>query len=97
MERYKLVKFIALWNKESNAGILYQSGVVSMDITLKKGDKVVLFTNREKRSDKSPDYTLSVEDKSAPLGQREEQPSGSRKVNPPPSNFGGGEDDGTPF
>ncbi len=95
MERYKLIKFIALWDKTGGSGNLDKSGLVSQDITLRKGDKVLLFVNTDKKSDKSPDFTLSVEDKSSPLGQRED-PRG-RKVNPPPSNFGGGEDDGTPF
>ena len=50
---------IGLWNKESKKGTTYATGKVTIG---GKECKITLFKNENKKSEKSPDYNILIED-----------------------------------
>ena len=54
---------IAFWGRDKNM-LSHKDGLTAEDIanlqTLKVGDRLIIWDNKEKRSDRSPDYTLKV-------------------------------------
>lgn len=52
----KLINVCGLWKNESKSGSTYLSGSLG-------GVQVLVFPVKEKRSDRSPDYTLCIAEK----------------------------------
>lgn len=50
---------IALWNKESKKGTTYASGKTTIE---GKQYRITLFVNNNKKTEKSPDYSLIIEE-----------------------------------
>lgn len=50
---------VALWNKESKKGTTYASGKTTIE---GKQYRITLFVNNNKKTEKSPDYSLIIEE-----------------------------------
>lgn len=55
---------LAFWKKDKGNLLSHKDGLSAEEVaelqTLKVGDRLIIWDNQDKRSDKSPDYTLKV-------------------------------------
>lgn len=66
---------IMFWDKESGNSLSHNKGLDERHLAalknLKAGDRLILFRNREKRSETDPDFTLKV---CGPLPPKKQEP-----------------------
>jgi hypothetical protein len=56
----RFIKIGALWQAVSRSGSRYMNGKVNEDITLRRGEKIYVFQNTDRKNDKSPTATLMI-------------------------------------
>ncbi len=58
----KKKQVIAMWVKQGKSGQPFFSGMVSEDVTLKKGQRLVMFSNGFKENERQPDWHVYEDD-----------------------------------
>jgi hypothetical protein len=87
----ELVRIGGVWKQKSHStGVVFQRGSVAVEkITLTRGEKILIFWNKKKSSDNSPDYNMFVE-REVQEPPEDEDDFGSES---PPFDGAGGDDD----